>query len=171
MVENVNNLAAGTINLTYDPNVVNVLSVSAGDLGTITSNIDNTKGNAIITAYSNFGKTGNVTFANVLLKAVGSKNVTSPLTLSVAVISDQNTIVIPYIIRSGTFSISAVSKGDVNSDGQVNIIDALLISQYTVGMRTLTQAQLAAAEVNNDGQVNIVDALFIAQYTVGLRQL
>ncbi len=171
MVENVTNLAAATVDITYDPNIVNVLSVSAGDFGTVTTNIDNTAGKTTITAFSNTGKSGNVSFANVVLNAVGSINATSPLTLSVAAISDQNANAILYTIRNGTFTISAVSKGDVNSDGQVNVIDALLISQYTVGSRTLTQTQLAAADVNGDGQVTIVDALFIAQYTVGLRQL
>jgi len=62
-------------------------------------------------------------------------------------------------------------KGDVNGDGQVTVVDALFVAQYTVGLRTLTSAQLAAADVNGDSQVTVVDALFIAQYTVGLRQL
>jgi len=62
-------------------------------------------------------------------------------------------------------------KGDVNGDNQVTVVDALFISQYTVGLRTLSSSQLAAADVNGDGQVTVVDALFIAQTTVGLRQL
>ncbi len=62
-------------------------------------------------------------------------------------------------------------NGDVSGDGQVSVVDALFIAQYTVGTRTLTSTQLEAADVNGDGQVTIVDALFIAQYTVGLRQL
>jgi len=68
-------------------------------------------------------------------------------------------------------TVPAFMKGDVNGDGNVDIVDALFIVQYTVGMKTLSAAQLAAADVNGDGQVTIVDALFIAQYTVGLRQL
>lgn len=62
-------------------------------------------------------------------------------------------------------------KGDVSGDGQVSVVDALFIAQYTVETRILTSSQLTAADVNGDGQVTIVDALFIAQYTVGLRQL
>ncbi len=63
----------------------------------------------------------------------------------------------------------ATQKGDVNGDGNVNIVDALFIAQYTVGLRTLTSTQIAAADVDCNGNVNIVDALFIAQHTVGLR--
>jgi len=62
-------------------------------------------------------------------------------------------------------------KGDVSGDGQVTVVDALFVAQYTVGIRTLTTQQLVAADVNGDDQVTVVDALFISQYTVGLRQL
>ncbi len=61
--------------------------------------------------------------------------------------------------------------GDVNEDGGTNIVDALFIAQYTVGVRSLSSQQLAAADTNGDGIVNIIDAIFIAQYTVGLRLL
>ncbi len=64
-----------------------------------------------------------------------------------------------------------ISRGDTNGNGVVDVVDALFIAQYTVGIRTLSASQLAAADVSGDGQVNIVDALFVAQYTVGLRQL
>jgi len=171
MIKNANNLAAATIWLTYDPNVVNVLSVSAGDLNTVTSNIDNAIGKTTITSFSNTGNSGNVTFANLLLKAVGQINASSPLTISVQALTDPNGNSIPYTIKSGTFAISTTMKGDVSGDNQVTVVDALFVSQYTVGLRTLNSQQLAAADVNGDGQVTVVDALFIAQYTVGLRQL
>ncbi len=171
MVENVNNLAAGTIWLTYDPNVVHVLSVSQGDLGGITTGIDNATGKTTMSVFTTAPRSGNVTFANVLLRAVGAVNNTSPLTLSVPALADQNGAAIPHTIKSGTFAISSIIKGDVSGDGQVTVVDALFIAQYTVGLRTLTSQQQSAADVNNDGQVTIVDALFIAQYTVGLRQL
>lgn len=169
MIENVTNLAAATVWLTYDPNVVNVLSVSTGDLGGVITNIDNTTGKVTMSAFSTTTKSGNVAFANVLLKSVGQINSTSPLTLSVPSLADQNGVTIPSMIRSGTFTISSVIKGDVNGDGQVTVVDALFVAQSTVGLRQLNSNQLAAADVNCDAQVTIVDALFIAQYTVGLR--
>jgi hypothetical protein len=58
--------------------------------------------------------------------------------------------------------------GDVNNDGTINIVDALLVAQYYVGLiQTLVMPQ--NADVNRDGTVNIVDALQIAQCYVGLR--
>jgi len=58
--------------------------------------------------------------------------------------------------------------GDVNGDGQVNIIDAMFIAQETVGLRP-TLACPEQSDVDRSSAPDIVDALFIAQNTVGLR--
>jgi len=58
--------------------------------------------------------------------------------------------------------------GDANGDHAANIVDALFISQLTVGLRT-SLACHNAANVNGDQGVDIGDALFISQYTVQLR--
>jgi len=67
--------------------------------------------------------------------------------------------------------------GDVNVDGHLNVGDALIIAQYTVGLRNSgncenliarTELCLSNADVDNDGHVDIGDALFVAQCTVGL---
>jgi endoglucanase len=57
--------------------------------------------------------------------------------------------------------------GDVNSDGGIDIVDALLTAQYYVGLDPAT-FDPAYADVNCDGGIDIVDALLIAQYYVGL---
>ena len=59
--------------------------------------------------------------------------------------------------------------GDVNYDGEINIIDALLISQLYVGLDPPSYtAPPAAGDANCDGFVDIIDALVIAQYYVGI---
>ena len=61
--------------------------------------------------------------------------------------------------------------GDVNEDGTINIIDALLVAQYYVGLNPAAYtAPVEAGDSNLDGNVDIVDALNIAQYYVGLCQ-
>jgi unsaturated rhamnogalacturonyl hydrolase len=57
--------------------------------------------------------------------------------------------------------------GDVNSNGTVDIVDALLIAQYYVGLNPSNFNQ-ANADVNDSGGIDIVDALLVAQYYVGL---
>lgn len=58
--------------------------------------------------------------------------------------------------------------GDVNGDGQSDIVDALFVAQYTVGLRASLPCG-AQADVDLSDGTDIVDALFIAQLTVGLR--
>ncbi|MBN2444633.1 MAG: carbohydrate-binding domain-containing protein [Spirochaetales bacterium] len=57
--------------------------------------------------------------------------------------------------------------GDVDSSNSVNIIDALLISQYYVGLNP-ANFQPAYADVDASNSINIIDALLISQYYVGL---
>jgi aryl-phospho-beta-D-glucosidase BglC (GH1 family) len=59
------------------------------------------------------------------------------------------------------------TKGDVNGDSTVTIVDALMIAQYTVGLNP-SPFNAANADVNCDGSITIVDALIVAQRYVGL---
>jgi len=61
----------------------------------------------------------------------------------------------------------AASCGDVNSSGGIDIIDALMIAQYSVGLNP-QGFNPGVADVSKDGTINIIDALQIAQYYVGL---
>ncbi len=57
--------------------------------------------------------------------------------------------------------------GDANGNGTTDIVDALLIAQYYVGLNP--QGFIAAnADVNCSGGIDIVDALLVAQFYVGL---
>jgi len=57
--------------------------------------------------------------------------------------------------------------GDVNSDGSIDIIDALLIAQYYVGLNP-ANFNAAYADVTRDNTIDIIDALRIAQCYVGI---
>lgn len=57
--------------------------------------------------------------------------------------------------------------GDVNDDGLVNAIDALLILQYNAGLIT-TLPNAASADVNLNGVINAVDAALILQFSAHL---
>jgi hypothetical protein len=58
-------------------------------------------------------------------------------------------------------------KGDVNGSGGIDIVDALLVAQYYVGLNP-SNFNSTLADVNCTGAVDIVDALLIAQFYVGL---
>ena len=57
--------------------------------------------------------------------------------------------------------------GDVNDDKRVDMVDALMTAQYSVGLVPAGFIVLNA-EVNCDGSINIIDALMIARYCVGI---
>ncbi len=58
--------------------------------------------------------------------------------------------------------------GDVNGDGEVNIIDVTEIQKYIVGISTFTDEQLKYADAYGDGFVNINDVTEIQKYIVGI---
>jgi poly(3-hydroxybutyrate) depolymerase len=61
----------------------------------------------------------------------------------------------------------SASCGDVNANGVIDIVDALLVAQSYVGLNP-SNFDVALADVNADSVVDIVDALRIAQFYVGL---
>jgi hypothetical protein len=60
-----------------------------------------------------------------------------------------------------------VTRGDVNGDGKIDIVDALMIAQRSVGLNPAGFVS-ANADVNCSGTIDIVDALMTAQRYVGL---
>jgi hypothetical protein len=60
-----------------------------------------------------------------------------------------------------------IVAGDVNSNGRIDIIDALLVAQYCAGFMP-SNFNTQAADANKDGAINIIDALRIAQFSAGL---
>ena len=58
--------------------------------------------------------------------------------------------------------------GDVDRDGAVSPVDALLVLQHSVGLITLESGQLWAADLDQLVGANAADALLILQYSVGL---
>jgi hypothetical protein len=77
------------------------------------------------------------------------------------------TLVFAVMLFMPAIASQAATRGDVNGSGNVDIVDALLIAQYYVGLN-LTNFDVTAADTNGSGTVDIVDALLVAQYYVGI---
>jgi hypothetical protein len=60
------------------------------------------------------------------------------------------------------------NAGDVNDDGQVNILDIVQVANYVLG-GTLTECGEEAADMNGDGSVNILDIVAIVNVILGGR--
>jgi mannan endo-1,4-beta-mannosidase len=78
-----------------------------------------------------------------------------------------NTSVKSEYLRERTCGSGGDLLGDVNGSGSIDIVDALLIAQYYVGLNP-QGFNTDAADVNSSGTIDIVDALLVAQYYVGL---
>lgn len=68
-----------------------------------------------------------------------------------------------------TFKITNV--GDVNADGKISSLDALMALQAACGIVILDKSQSTRADTNCDGKVNASDALSILQISTGLAKI
>lgn len=74
---------------------------------------------------------------------------------------------INYATGASTLSSSTTAssvKGDISGNGKLDLYDAIEISKYIMGMRTMTSAEQSTADYNSDGAVNLYDAIAIAKY-------
>jgi hypothetical protein len=76
-------------------------------------------------------------------------------------------VVTPVTTVAPTPAGCAYSLGDANGSGSIDIVDALIVAQYYVGLAPAS-LQTCAGDVTGDGTIDIVDALRIAQCYVGL---
>jgi len=56
---------------------------------------------------------------------------------------------------------SQLLPGDVNGDNIVNILDIVIVANYTLGQAEFTEDQIQAADLNGDGTINILDIVQI----------
>ena len=52
--------------------------------------------------------------------------------------------------------------GDVNGDGSITVVDALLCSNYILGLFELQPEEFLSADVDGNGTIDIFDVLLIA---------
>jgi hypothetical protein len=162
-------LAAATIVLSFDPAVAELANIASGDLGSVASNgIPDANGTGQLTmSWSDAaGHSGDFTFATLTFHAVGAAPSETPLNVSATTFNDLAEQPVAHVDSDGTLSVLNLMEGDVTLDLHTNIVDAMFIAQYTVGLRQFDTSQLLCGDTNDDGSVTIVDAMQIAQYTV-----
>ena len=109
MVNHVTNLGSGTIDVSYNPDIVHVADVESGTgnaLKVQSWSGDNVNGTVQIVALdANAPHTGDVIFANVTYKAVATTGLT-PLNITVRDLADYDSYKqIPHSVKNGTFTI------------------------------------------------------------------
>ena len=59
-------------------------------------------------------------------------------------------------------------RGDVNADGKITAVDALMVLKNVAGSQDLAKTQTLRADMNQDGNVTAIDARWILQTAAGL---
>ncbi len=59
-------------------------------------------------------------------------------------------------------------KGDINLDGYIDYLDAMVALRYDAELVTLSADQITLGDVNSDGAVDSLDAILILRYDAGL---
>ena len=77
-------------------------------------------------------------------------------------------LVLSIVGGAAVFSGAAILYGDVDNDGEVNIIDATCIQRALIGLMELDDAALERAKVSGDDELTIVDATLIQRYDIML---
>ncbi len=166
-IKNATNIGNMNILLSYDPTVIKAMKVQKGSLTSDTffeSNVQ-VAGEVRISFASAQGIKRDGSIAYISFQAIGSPGSTSPVTLVDALVNEAGTMAKLY----GTFFHGEVKvlasnpKGDVNGDGMISSLDALMALKISIGAIPAT----AAADVNGDGKITSVDAVLILQAATG----
>jgi hypothetical protein len=67
---------------------------------------------------------------------------------------------------STTVNAALVDAGDINFDGEVNILDAVLVQKHILGLIELSKDELGRADMNFDNEVNILDLVYIIKVRI-----
>ena len=167
--EKVTGFAGWQFDLTFDPDVLEVVDVNEGGFlkrgGRTTffqqGTIDNTVGKiAGLSAalISKNGVTGTGTLLSVGFSAKANGN--SQIALHNFQLGSITGEAIPAGVRPLTITVESKPKWDVNADGQVSVLDLILVAQR-LGETATANSEV---DINGDGIINILDLIFVAQH-------
>ena len=152
----------------FDPDMMTVESVEAGDIGASATNLDNENG-VVTVAQAGASGTDAPRLFNLTVTFEGDDGDSASLAFDREYTSlfDAETGDIDVAFRDAT--IWGGTLGDVNHDGEVDTRDAILIQRHLAGQDPGgddTGVQPAFADVTRDGSVTINDVLAVLERAV-----
>jgi len=166
-VDDPTGLSGANILLMFDASIVNVISANDSDFDSFTPNINNSLGQVMMVAYqteANGVGPGSVRFANITLQAVGTRNETSLLNISVISLKNNTGFNVPYQVFNGSLEIGL--RGDFSGDDVVDSWDITYLARHLVGLPGYES--MISRDISGDGTIDIWDCTYLARAIVGL---
>lgn len=145
MINNVTNLGGGEVNVTYDPLIVHVTNVTAGNLNLGADVINNASGWVYINTFSASGQSGDVAFAYIHLVAVGNVADVSPLNVTVYDLFDTTYKDIQHTIINGTFTVTSA----------IVVVNKTIKPNQTIEITEAKNATNTVIELNATKEANV----------------
>jgi hypothetical protein len=174
-IEDVSNVGACHLTLSYDPDVVIVSSISSAhpdsDFDLLFANLGNAaRGSVGVIAYQGAspGLSGDLLVADVTFMVMGPVGSSTPLNLEVVTLTDATSDCnrISYSIRDGSFTV--LLNGDVNGDSRVDTADAIFLAQHLLGVDGFEMVAGIVADVNGNGVTEASDCMYLTKHLAGI---
>ena len=172
--------AAYTLSISYDPVILKLddekgdQGVEAGAEGFVSLVENSIPGTVRISGFDARGQGPGSALAIVEINWVALADGTTDLIIDVSQLENAQAQSITVVeMFNSTVEVILPACGDANRNGEVCIIDALLVAQVYVGIQPEDYPcgwdRICPHDVDGNGVIDIKDALIIAQYYVGLR--
>jgi len=167
MINGVQDLAAATTKISYDPTVLSVTAIKKGELGSFTSNLYYAQDGWVkMTGYLvGGGRSGNVKFAELTISPRGSYGAYSTLQIEVETLSDTEYRTIDADVIDGFYYIGM--NGDVQPDRVIDAADSEYIARGIAGVPGYPP-KFGPSEVSGDGIVDAYDCVYLARHAVDI---
>jgi hypothetical protein len=167
MITTVQDLAAATMKVSYDPAAVVVTAITKGELGNPTSNLYYAQDGWVkMTAYLvGSSRSGNVKFVELTISPRGSYGAYSTLHIEVETLSDAEYRTIDADVIDGFFYIGM--NGDVQADRVIDAADSEYIARGIAGVPGYP-LKFGPSEVSGDGIVDAYDCVYLARHAAGI---
>lgn len=162
-------IAAFTLEVAYDSDVMTPVAVTAGSLlhgGTLTSNIDTAAEDGVlhITWYSTSDLTADGTLFTIQWQAAQtSGNYALTLDYSEEDICNAEKVEVAVRSEPGSVCILDCPVGDIYTDALVDMKDIVYFARWFNGQESLNNSQELAADLYYDGLLNVKDLTALAQ--------
>ncbi len=165
MINNVQDLAAATVKVSYDPTVV-IVSAIKGEPGSFPPNLDLAHDGWVkMTFLVGSGRNGDVKVAELTISPQGSYGAYSTLDIEVETLSDTEYRTIDANVIDGIFYNGM--NGDVQPDRVIDAADSEYIA-HGIASDPGYPLKFGPSEVSGDGLVDAYDCVYLARHAAGV---